>query len=86
MAAQRPSEPHWHLALHGVDPLHQGLGLGSALLAPVLDACDQQSLPAYLEATNDASVPFYTRHGFEVRGVIQAGTSPRLWAMQRDPA
>jgi ribosomal protein S18 acetylase RimI-like enzyme len=84
MSAKHPKTPHWYLPLLGVDPRHQGLGLGSALLAQMLAVCDEQGLPAYLESTNEKSVPFYKRHGFEVRAVIQAGSSPRLIAMQRN--
>lgn len=85
MGTKHPRQPHWYLPLLGVDPRHQGLGLGSALLTQMLDVCDEQEVPAYLESTNERNVPFYRRHGFEVRSVIQAGMSPRLIGMQRDP-
>src|SRR6185503_13064163 len=31
MGAHRPKEPHWYLPLIGIDPRHQGQGLGSML-------------------------------------------------------
>src|SRR5262245_29400784 len=31
-----PKEPHWYLGVLGTDPDHQGQGVGSAVLAPVL--------------------------------------------------
>src|SRR5579863_3628189 len=31
---QHPRAPHWYLAVLGTDPIHQGKGIGSALLAP----------------------------------------------------
>ena len=31
---QHPRTPHWYLAVLGTDPIHQGKGIGSALLAP----------------------------------------------------
>ncbi len=37
MDALHPQEPHWHLPLIGVDPAHQGKGIGSALLSHILD-------------------------------------------------
>jgi GNAT superfamily N-acetyltransferase len=60
------SAPHWYLHYIGVEPRQQGRGLGAALLAPVLERCDREGLPAYLESSNDENLPFYERHGFEV--------------------
>lgn len=85
MGAQHPAEPHWYLPLIGIDPRHQGQGLGSMLLGQTLAACDHDGAVAYLEASNPRNVPFYERHGFEVRGEIQAGTSPAFFAMVRSP-
>jgi GNAT superfamily N-acetyltransferase len=60
------SPPHWYLYAIGVEPRQQGRGLGATLLAPVLERCDHEGLPAYLESSNDENLPFYERHGFEV--------------------
>ncbi|HXY86469.1 MAG TPA: GNAT family N-acetyltransferase [Gaiellaceae bacterium] len=81
-----PRDEHWYLPLMGVDPIAQGRGLGSALLQHVLEACDRDRLPAYLEATSPRSRNLYERHGFAVVDTIQAGTSPPMWAMLREPA
>ena len=81
-----PTDDHWYLPLTGVDPVAQGRGLGTALLRHALKTCDSDGLPAYLEATSPRSRNLYARHGFNVVGVIQAGTSPPLWAMLREPA
>jgi len=85
MGPHHPTEPHWYLPLIGIDPRHQGRGLGSMLLRPTLDACDRDGAAAYLEASNPRNVPFYERHGFEVRGAIQTGDSPTLFPMVRAP-
>ena len=85
MDALHPQEAHWHLPLIGVDPAHQGKGIGSALLSHILNACDGQNVSAYLEATNPRNVPLYKRHGFEVVGSIQVADSPRIIAMLRKP-
>jgi GNAT superfamily N-acetyltransferase len=85
MARVHPREPHWYLPLIGVEPEQQGRGLGTALLSPVLDACDAAQLPAYLEATTARSVPLYRRHGFEPIGEICVGSSPPIVAMRRWP-
>jgi hypothetical protein len=42
-------------------------------------------VPAYLESTNPRNVSFYRRHGFEVLGTIQVGSSPPLIPMLRPP-
>jgi GNAT superfamily N-acetyltransferase len=81
-----PNEEHWYLPLMGVDLVAQGRGLGSALLRHALKTCDSDGLPAYLEATSPRNRNLYARHGFDVVGIIQAGTSPPLWAMLREPA
>lgn len=78
-----PEAPHWYLPAMGVDPIHQGSGIGSSVLDHSLKACSQAGSLAYLESTNVANVPFYQRHGFEVVGEIQIGGSPKLTRMIR---
>jgi ribosomal protein S18 acetylase RimI-like enzyme len=85
MDSQHPTQAHWYLPLIGIDPHHQGQGLGSALLSHTLAACDREGALAYLEASNPRNVALYARHGFEVRGEIQVGDSPTLFAMVRVP-
>ena len=85
MDQYHPEEPHWYLPLIGVDPAHQGKGYGSALLRHALAICDREKMPAYLESSNPRDNPLYQRHGFEVIGTIQAGSSPPLWPMLRQP-
>src|SRR3954454_12904620 len=66
-----PKEPHWYLAVLGTDPDQQGKGIGSTLLAPVLQRCDEEGIPAYLESSKERNIPFYNRHGFEVTGEVK---------------
>lgn len=77
--------PHLYLAVLGVDPSRQGLGLGSLLLRPGLDLCDKEGLPAYLETGKERNVSFYTRHGFVVRDEMVLPKGPRIWFMWREP-
>lgn len=84
-SAKHPAEPHWYLPLIGVEPAGQGMGIGSALMAHALQICDDQGLPAYLEATSEDSLRLYERHGFETVGAIQFGSSPTMWPMRREP-
>lgn len=86
MERKHPKEPeHWYLAVLGTDPAHQGSGIGSALIRAVTDRCDDQSLGAYLESSKEQNVPYYARHGFEVRERINSGDGPPMWLMWRDP-
>ena len=80
-----PSEAHWYLPLIGVDGDKQGHGFGSVLLRHATERCDRDGLPAFLEATNPRNRALYERHGFEAVGVIQAGSSPPMWPMRREP-
>jgi len=85
MGHYHPDEPHWYLPLIGVDPTEQRKGYGSVLLDHALRACDRDGLAAYLESSNPANIPLYQRHGFEVMGTIQVGTSPPVTPMIRRP-
>lgn len=80
-----PRLPHWYLPFVGVAPRHQGRGVGSALLAAVLEECDRDGLPAYLEATRERNMALYLRHGFEVRAQLNLPGGPPLWPMWREP-
>lgn len=85
MGSYHPKEPHWYLPLIGVEGLHQGHGYGAALMAHALAPCDREQTLAYLEATTPRNAALYQRHGFEVLGTIQVGTSPPLFPMLRKP-
>jgi ribosomal protein S18 acetylase RimI-like enzyme len=85
MGAAHPKEPHWHLAFIGVDPAHQGQGIGAALLRHTLARVDAEHLHAYLESSNPANISLYRRHGFEVIREIRVGGSPPVTPMIRVP-
>jgi len=59
-----PNEPHWQLALLGVDPSLQNNGFGSALLEHFHQELDALGSPQYLEASNHDSARLYRRHGY----------------------
>jgi GNAT superfamily N-acetyltransferase len=81
-----PREPHsFYLAVLGTDPPHQGQGIGSALMQPVLELCDREGLPAYLESSKERNVDFYSRFGFRVTKEIRLPQGPLMWPMWRDP-
>ena len=78
-----PEYPHWYLPMIGADPAHTGLGLGAALMKHALAKVDEQKMPAYLESSNPRNISLYERHGFEVLGEIQSGSSPVMTPMLR---
>jgi ribosomal protein S18 acetylase RimI-like enzyme len=85
MANFHPHEPHWYLPLIGIDPARQGQRLGKRLMAHALARFDAERVPAYLESSNPRNIPFYQRHGFEMIGRIQVGSSPTIVPMLRRP-
>lgn len=81
---ERP--PHWYLAVLGTEPGRQGEGLGSAVLRPVLEQCDEDGVAAYLESSNERNNDFYARHGFRVTGEVRMPRrGPAIWTMWREP-
>jgi len=86
MAAHHPSDPHLYLFTIGTVPAARGKGLGRALLAPVLAACDRDGVACYLENSNPDNHGFYAAHGFERREIFPCGfDGPPLEAMWRAP-
>lgn len=83
MDRYHPEEPHWYLAIVGVDAHHQGQGLGAQLMEPALARCDEEGLIAYLESSNPANISLYQRHGFEIMGEIREGDAPVVTPMLR---
>ncbi len=80
-----PAELHFYLSVIGTDPELQGRGIGSALLAPVLERCDAHQMPAFLECSKESNVRFYSHHGFAVTDRIELPEGPPLWLMWRNP-
>lgn len=87
MDRKHPREPaHWYLPMVGVAPAWQGRGYGAALMAPMLDRCDAEGMPAYLEASTPRSRALYERLGFEAREECRyADDGPPMWLMWREP-
>jgi ribosomal protein S18 acetylase RimI-like enzyme len=79
-------EPHWYLAVIGVEPSAQGQGIAGKLLQPMLDRLDAAKMPAYLETGQPRNVAYYPRFGFEVAGQFTLpGSGTTFWGMRRDP-
>ena len=85
LESNHPAAPHYYLPFVGVEPEWQGRGLGTALMRPVLDRCDEEKMPAYLEASSPRNRALYERHGFQVTEQFSLGPdSPPLWRMWRN--
>jgi GNAT superfamily N-acetyltransferase len=82
---RHPHEPHWYLALLATDPTAQGLGLGTALLAPVLARCDDEGVLAYTETQKFENVAWYGRAGFTVAEEVGLPGTPTVWCLRREP-
>jgi len=82
-----PGEPHWYLEAIGTVPEARGRGIGPTVLAPILDRCDREGVPAYLESSNPRNIPFYERHGFVRRTAFTdlPPGCPTITPMWRDP-
>lgn len=78
-------EPHYYVRTLGVATRYQGRGLGTALLRRTLDRCDQEGVPAYLEASTERSAALYERLGFVHLGELRVPDGPRFWPMRRPP-
>jgi ribosomal protein S18 acetylase RimI-like enzyme len=85
MMANHPHEPHWYLNVVSTIPEHQGRGLGTAVLQPVLERCDADGVRAYLESSNPRNLSLYRRNGFVDAGEITLPGGPSLTKMWRDP-
>ncbi|HEY1739848.1 MAG TPA: GNAT family N-acetyltransferase [Acidimicrobiia bacterium] len=83
--SHHPKERHWYLQMLGTQPDWQGKGVGSAIIAPVLERCDRTGERVYLESSKEQNIPFYARHGFEVTDEVHIPRGPTVWAMWREP-
>ena len=85
IAEVHPNAPHHYLFFVGTRPGWQGRGIGSAVMSPVLEMCDRDEVPAYLEASSEGCKALYLRHGFEVTGEMNLPGGPPMWPMWRTP-
>ena len=84
--AQYAPPSHYYLFGLGVDPSSQGKGAGSYLLELLLQRCDAEHAPCYLETHSERNIAFYKRNGFDV--VVEAeilNGGLRVWGMRREP-
>lgn len=82
---RHPRRPHHYLAYLGVTPAAQGLGVGTRLLESLVERCDRERLPAYLEASCPRNAELYRRMGFVGTEVIRPFGAPPMELMLREP-
>ncbi|MFE3602412.1 GNAT family N-acetyltransferase [Streptomyces sp. NPDC059096] len=77
---------HAYLLMIAVSPERQGRGVGRALIESVLERCDRDGVPAYLEASSARSRRLYERLGFDFTGTtVDLPDGPHMWPMWREP-
>lgn len=60
-----PKHDFVHLWYIGVNPEHQGKGLGTELMSKIIADSQEQQKPIFLETSNEKNFPFYERLGFD---------------------
>jgi ribosomal protein S18 acetylase RimI-like enzyme len=65
--------PLFYLWFLGVEPAHQGKGIGKALLNELIAESRQKRRPLYLETSVPDNVSFYQKYGFEVYNQLNFG-------------
>ena len=60
-----------------MEPASQGLGHGSALIAPGLERADSEGVGVWLETQTEDNLPFYPRFGFELVTRVEADRASR---------
>jgi GNAT superfamily N-acetyltransferase len=80
----QPAEPHYYLGVIGVAQAFQGRGVGKALLEDYCARSDADPLSrgVFLETSSPASLTFYLRNGFTLRGEGDL-EGARLWCVFR---
>ena len=77
---------HEHLAILAVRPDRQGQGIGTALLHARHAVLEDQSIPAYLEASDERTRRIYLDRGYTDRdGPIELADDVRMYPMWREP-
>lgn len=73
----------WTLETVGVDPAHQGAGLGVAVIAEGLAMIDQRGEPVALETSDERNVRLYQRLGFTTAATTTIPGGPIVYSMNR---
>lgn len=81
-----PQEPHHYLAFLALERARIGRGLGTRLLQEHHRRLDAEGIPAYLEASSEASRRLYLRHGYvDMPELVRLPGGPVMYPMWREP-
>ncbi|MBX6385459.1 MAG: GNAT family N-acetyltransferase [Microbispora sp.] len=81
-----PREPHHYLAFIALERGRTGRGLGTRLLEEHHRKLDAEGIPAYLEASSEASRRLYLRHGYvDMPELLRLPDGPVMYPMWREP-
>jgi len=81
--AFHPKQPFAYLWFVGVVPSLQNKGIGSTLLAELIQKYSNEARPVYLETSVDRNLPWYKKHGFEIFETLQLTYA--LYLLRRSP-
>ncbi|RXG63679.1 N-acetyltransferase [Candidatus Atribacteria bacterium 1244-E10-H5-B2] len=78
--------PHWYLSTIGIDPKHQGRGIGRKMLSFMINQIAKDHKTIFLETNSERNVKLYKCFGFRT---LHKGLTPRTniyhWSMIRNP-
>ncbi|WGW10612.1 GNAT family N-acetyltransferase [Saxibacter everestensis] len=73
----------WTLETVGVDEVHQGVGLGTAVTSEGLSMIDKRGDPVALETSDERNVRLYQRLGFTTVATTAIPDGPIVFSMSR---
>ena len=78
--------PHWYLSTIGIDPKHQGKGIGRRMLRFMINSIAKDHKIIFLETNSEKNVKLYKRFGFRIlHKVLTPRTNIYHWSMIRCP-
>ena len=78
--------PHWYLSTIGIDPKHQGKGIGRRMLSFMVKKIAKDQKTIFLETNSRRNVKLYKHFGFRnLHKVLTPGTNIYHWSMIRYP-
>jgi hypothetical protein len=77
---------HWYLSTIGIDPKHQGKGIGRRMLSFMIKQIAKDHKTIFLETNSRRNVKFYKLFGFRnLHKALTPGTNIYHWSMIRCP-